>query len=166
MMRSRDFLRGTPLNETDELALPGTDLRQEWERRRGRFHEDVRPARSPFKRAVWVTGGFVSLGLGIIGALLPIMPTTPFVIVAAACFARSSARFYNKVMSHRLFGPLIYEWRERRTIPRRAKALAIALIITTFTLSIVLFVPTDVGKVVMAAVGASVVVWLLRVPSG
>jgi uncharacterized protein len=142
------------------------DLREEWEARRGRFGEDARVSGSPLRRAAWVAAGFLALGVGAVGAFLPILPTTPFVILAAACFARSSARFYNMVLSHGIFGPLVYGWQERRTIPRRAKALAIVLIVVTFSVSIAFFVPVLVGQVLMAAFGLGVIVWLLRVPSG
>ena len=75
-------------------------------------------------RLAYLIAGFVLLALGIIGAFLPLMPTTIFVILAAACFARSSARLESWLLRHRRFGPMIVAWRTERAIPRRAKVLA------------------------------------------
>jgi len=75
-------------------------------------------------RLGYLVAGFLLLALGIIGAFLPLMPTTIFVILAAACFARSSARLESWLLGHKRFGPMIVAWRTERAIPRRAKLLA------------------------------------------
>lgn len=75
-------------------------------------------------RLGYLLAGFLLLALGIIGAFLPLMPTTIFVILAAACFARSSARLESWLLRHKRFGPMIVAWRTERAIPRRAKVLA------------------------------------------
>ncbi len=71
----------------------------------------------------WITGT-VSLFLGIIGIFLPVLPTTPFVLLTAACWARASPRFHNWLKQHPYFGPIITNWETRRAIPRHAKYLA------------------------------------------
>ncbi|WP_019519144.1 YbaN family protein [Faucicola boevrei] len=68
--------------------------------------------------------GFLFLGIGIIGIVLPVLPTTPFVLLATACFAKSSEKFHHWLINHKTFGPLIKNWHERRAIPRYAKYLA------------------------------------------
>lgn len=77
------------------------------------------------KRWGWFALGWVMVALGIVGLVLPIMPTTIFMIFAAACFGHSSPRFEAWLLNHRWFGSAIRRWRERGAIPRRAKILAI-----------------------------------------
>ncbi len=81
-------------------------------------------------RLLWLAAGFALLGLGIIGAFLPLMPTTIFLILAAGAFARSSTRLETWLLDHPRFGPLILAWRTERAIPRRAKvAAAIGMVV-------------------------------------
>lgn len=75
-------------------------------------------------RAMWLGLGFFFVALGFIGALLPLMPTTIFLILAAGCFARSSPRFEAWLLDHRQFGPTLRAWRAEGAIGRRAKAMA------------------------------------------
>lgn len=82
--------------------------------------------KSPIARWGWFILGWVMVGLGIVGALLPVMPTTIFLILAAGCFSHSSPRFEKWLLDHKWFGPSIRRWRERRAIPRKAKIVAIA----------------------------------------
>ena len=75
-------------------------------------------------RFAYLVAGFLLLGLGIIGAFLPLLPTTIFVILAAGCFARSSRRVETWLLANRRFGPIILAWRRERAIPRRGKVMA------------------------------------------
>jgi uncharacterized membrane protein YbaN (DUF454 family) len=87
-------------------------------------------------RAIYLLLGLAFLALGFIGIFLPVLPTTPFLILAAACFARSSPRLEAWLSGHPRFGPLLTDWRARGAIPRRAKWLALAGICLGFTLFI------------------------------
>ena len=78
------------------------------------------------RRHLYLMAGFVSIGLGAIGAFLPLLPTVPFMILAAFCFARSSPRLEAKLLDHRQFGPHIRRWREHGAISRRGKVAALA----------------------------------------
>lgn len=75
-------------------------------------------------RLVWLAAGLVCVTLGVIGALVPLMPTTVFLILAAGCFARSSPRLEAKLLDHPRFGPTLRAWRSDGAIGQRAKAMA------------------------------------------
>ena len=77
-------------------------------------------------RPLWLSLGLLMVVLGFIGALLPLMPTTIFLILAAACFARSSPRLETWLLTHRRFGPTLRAWREDGAIGPRAKMIACA----------------------------------------
>jgi len=77
-------------------------------------------------RPLWLSLGLLMVVLGFIGALLPLMPTTIFLILAAACFARSSPRLETWLLTHRRFGPTLRAWREDGAIGPRAKMMACA----------------------------------------
>ena len=83
------------------------------------------PPESPL-RYVWLVVGWISVGLALAGAALPLLPTTPFLLVAAFAFSRSSDRWYNWLNTHPQFGPLIRDWREHRAIARSVKVASSA----------------------------------------
>ena len=116
-------------------------------------------------RAAYLAAGFAFLGLGILGMALPVLPTTPFVLLAAACFARSSDRFYQWLLAHRTFGPIVREWREHRSIPYRVKLFAIGMMAATLSISIVFFVPKGWPQAALALFGVLLAAWLYSVPS-
>jgi hypothetical protein len=89
---------------------------------------------SAMLRPLYVAAGVVLVGLGIIGAFVPVMPTTIFLILAAACFARSSPRLESWVVNHPRFGPSVVAWREHGAIPRRIKVIAIGMMAVSFAL--------------------------------
>ncbi len=84
------------------------------------------------KQGVIMALGFFFVGLGFAGAVLPVLPTTPFLLVALWCFTRSSDRFHHWLYTHRLFGPTLQLWEEYRVIPPIAKMVAV----TTMTCSV------------------------------
>ncbi len=120
---------------------------------------------SPVVRSLLVAAGFASVALGVAGIVLPVLPTTPFMLLAAACFARSSPRFHRWLLAHRTFGPTVREWERHRAIPWKTKLWAIALMSGTLAASIVFFVKPPWLKALLAAFGVGLAVWLYRVPS-
>ncbi|HMV71195.1 MAG TPA: YbaN family protein [Pseudomonadales bacterium] len=116
-------------------------------------------------RVAFIALGMIALGLGIAGVVLPVLPTTPFVLLAAACFARGSQRFHDWLLAHPLFGPIIIEWNEYGSIPWRTKIVAIVLMSTTLTVSIVFFIEPRWLQAALALLGMLLATWLYRVPS-
>lgn len=94
-----------------------------------------------YLRAGWLVLGFLCVGLGIIGAFVPLMPTTIFIILAAGCFARSSPRLENWLLDHPKFGPTLRAWRAHRAVPRRAKIAACVGMATGYGIFFVLARP-------------------------
>jgi uncharacterized membrane protein YbaN (DUF454 family) len=104
--------------------------------------------------------GFVFVAIGFVGAFLPVLPTTPFLILATTCFARSSPRLENWLLSHPRFGPSLRAWREDGAIPPRAKLLALAGMSLGFLL---FWIGTAPGPTLMASVGALMLAGLVYV---
>lgn len=129
------------------------------------YSAEVQRHDSAALRLILAGGGAVCVGLGVAGLFLPVLPTTPFLLLAAALFARSSCRIYNWLLNHSVLGPIILEWREHRAMPRRAKRVALLLIAVSFALSIVFFVPDWRGQLVMGAAGVVLWLWIWRIPT-
>lgn len=83
--------------------------------------------------------GIVSLALGVLGIFLPLLPTTPFVLLSAWCFARSSERFHRWLIAHSHLGPIIESWERDRTIPRQAKRMIVLLILISISVTAALW---------------------------
>ncbi|MEX0959377.1 MAG: YbaN family protein [Burkholderiales bacterium] len=129
------------------------------------FSHEMRRHDSPFMRALYLCLGTACVALGGIGLLMPVLPTTPFLLVAAACYARASPRFYNTLLNHPSFGPLIVEWRRYRSIPWRVKLIAISLMSATLATSILIFVEYPPLRIALAFLGIMLAIWLYRIPS-
>lgn len=125
----------------------------------------VRKHPSPSIRVALVVAGTGFVAVGLAGIFLPVLPTTPFLLVAAACYARASRRFYNALLNNRLFGPAILEWQQHRSIAWRTKWTAIVLMAVTFAISIVFFVQDARLRVLLALFGLTLAVYLYRIPS-
>jgi len=85
------------------------------------------PTRQTFINLLLKALGFMFVGLGLAGVFLPLLPTTPFLLLAAGCFARSSPAFHDWLLTHRLLGPYIRDWDRDRSIPLAAKVTAVAM---------------------------------------
>ena len=95
-------------------------------------------------RIIWVLSGLSALFLGLVGIILPLLPTVPFLLLAAFCFARSSKHLHHWLIYHPKLGPPIQEWNEKGSIRRSAKIWASVSILVAFTISIIFEVKINV----------------------
>lgn len=108
--------------------------------------------------------GHGSLALGFIGIFVPLLPTTPFVLLAAVCYSRGSERFHIWIHEHPRFGPMIHSWREHRAIGPRAKVAATITLLVSITFSVIrLDLPWNALALV---VGVTMLTFILTRPSG
>lgn len=121
------------------------------------------PLRPLWQRAMWTAAGLLAIALGIAGIFLPLLPTTPFILLAAACFARGSERFHRHLLAHRIAGPIVREWEEHRSMPPGVKAWAFALMFVSFGVSLLL-VPSAWHRLMLLAIAAVLAFFLWRVP--
>ncbi len=106
-------------------------------------------------RFFWLVGGFLSLAAGIVGIVLPLLPTTPFLLLAAFCFARGSQRLHDWLVHHPRLGPPIRDWQRHGAISRRAKWMAMVAIVAVLMASFLFGVATHtivIQLVVLSAV--------------
>ena len=122
-------------------------------------HDGGRPPRDRlprWKRYLLTAAGVVSLGLGALGVVLPLLPTTPFLLLAAACFFRSSDRLYDWLMRHRWFGPYIRNYREHRAIALGAKVGTLTLLWVTLAFTGLVVMESWWVRLMLLAVGVGV----------
>lgn len=108
--------------------------------------------------------GLLCLALGFLGAVLPLLPTVPFLLLATFCFARSSPAWHRWLVTHPTFGPHIVLWNEKGAIPIKAKYLATGMMLAVLVLSIAMDVTTTI-VVVQALVLALVALFIWSRPS-
>ena len=114
---------------------------------------NVKEAKNPLLRFLWVGLGCLFVGLGAIGAVVPGMPTTVFLVLAAACFIRSSQKLYDWLISNKTFGPYLKDYREGKGIPRRAKVLALSMIVIFVSFAVFYAIETTQIKVLVGLIG-------------
>lgn len=114
-------------------------------------------------RLIWLVIGFISLGLGFAGILLPLLPTTPFVLLAAYAFARSSPSLHDWLLSHPRFGLLIFNWNRYGAIPRGAKYWATVVVAATWGLSFVFGVKSLI-LIIQSVILSAVLIFLWTRP--
>jgi uncharacterized protein len=111
-------------------------------------------------KILWGVGGFFSLGLGIIGIFLPLLPTVPFLILAAFCFAQSSHRMHRWLIDHPVLGPPIRNWQRNGAITRRTKWLASLSMLTVFAVSLAFGLRSSILIVqALTLSGAALFIW-------
>ena len=109
--------------------------------------------------------GTLCVALGVVGIVLPILPTTPFLLLAAACYARSSQRFYHWLMANRWCGAYIRNYREGRGIPLQQKILTLVLLWATISATAVFSASLWWVRLLLLAIATGVTLHLLRIPT-
>ena len=125
----------------------------------------ARPHRSRAVRWLLWAAGSLALGLGLLGVVLPGLPTTPFVLLAAACYAKASPRLHAWLLNHRLLGPMLRDWEQHRSLTRRTKTVAVVSRTLMVSLSIWSFRGRLIAQLMLVLLGAIGAWVVLRIPT-
>lgn len=120
--------------------------------------------KTPLIRYLLAFVGLISTALGVVGIFIPVLPTVPLLLLAAACFARSSERFHGWLLGHTYLGPMIRDYIDGQGVPLRSKIIAISMIWISIGVSVLLLIPLFWVKVFLIAIGLCVTIYLLRLP--
>jgi uncharacterized membrane protein YbaN (DUF454 family) len=117
------------------------------------------------KRALFVILGTIFLIIGGIGIIIPVLPTTPFLLLAAACYIRGSKRIHHWMINNRIFGEFIRNYMERRGLKTRQKAFTITFLWLTITLSIYYIIEDFLLRILLVLIALAVSVHILMLPT-
>ena len=117
------------------------------------------------KRMFFIFLGTIFLGLGSIGIILPILPTTPFLLLAAACYIRGSQRIYHRLISNRIFGEFISNYMKGKGIKWQQKGIAIFSMWVMITITIIFFLDTDLLRILLLVIAGAVSIHILNLPT-
>lgn len=117
---------------------------------------------SPLKKWLLIFAGLVSVGLGLIGIVVPLLPTTPFLLLSAVCFARSSERLYQWLINHRWFGSYIRNYRDHRAVSRQVKISTLILLWATITYAVIRVADLWTVRLLLLLVALGVTVHILK----
>ena len=121
--------------------------------------------KSNFLRWILICCGWLSIAGGVIGIFLPLVPTVPFLLLAAACFTRSSERFHTWLVEHNYLGPLVGDYLNGSGIPLRARRMAIGMVWVSFPATTFLFVQVFWLKITLMSIAAGITLYLLSLPA-
>jgi hypothetical protein len=114
-------------------------------------------------RVLLISAGTLFVGLGVLGIFLPLLPTTPFLLLAAACYAKSSKRFYHWLLNNKWFGKYIKNYREKRGIPSRVKISTISILWITIALSAYFASESFLIRAILVLIAIGVTVHILSI---
>lgn len=118
-----------------------------------------------YKQMGLIAGGSACVALGVVGMFLPLLPTTPFLLLAAVCYARSSPRLHHWLLANRWFGAYIRNYREGRGMTRGHKTAVLLLLWLTIGSSAIFAIPLWWVRTLLVGVGVGVTLHLLRIPT-
>lgn len=116
-------------------------------------------------RYLLVGVGFAAVALGMLGVVLPLLPTTPFLLLAAACFARSSERFHDWLLNMPVFGQYIRDYKAGKGVPVRVKVTALTVLWVTILTSVIWMIPVLFAKVLLIVIASVVTTHIVRLPN-
>ncbi len=127
-------------------------------------HSQIDKSSSDLVSLLWIGLGTFFVVLGTIGIFLPLLPTTPFLLLAATCYARGSKRFYKWLLNNRWFGNYIKSYREKKRIPVKIKILSISFLWITIGYSTLFVVGIPLVRVILilTAMGVTIHILLIR----
>ena len=117
--------------------------------------------KSPLRKGLLISVGILSVGLAVAGIFLPLLPTTPFLLLAAACFIQSSDRLYRWLITHKWFGPYIKNYREHKAITRRAKVVTILTLWGVLGYTAIGVVTVLTARILLLLIGVGVTLHVL-----
>ena len=121
--------------------------------------------RQPVVKAIVLAVGWISVALGFLGIFLPVLPTTPFLLLAAACFIRTSPRFYHWLISHPHMGKYVIYYLDGKGIPFKAKVYTLTLMWITLITTAFILVPKTTLQIILPITGTAVSIYILRLPN-
>jgi len=114
------------------------------------------------KKSILIIVGSLSLVLGVLGILLPLLPTTPLLLLAAACYIRSSKRLYDWLITNKYFGPYILNYRQGKGIPLKAKVIGVILLWLSMLYTIIYVIPLIFVKILLFLIGSYFTWFILK----
>lgn len=124
--------------------------------------------RSGISRLLWLALGFLFAAIGTVGIVIPGLPTTPLMILAAACFAKSSQRFYDWVINNRMFGQHVKNYREGNGIPKKSKPMILGTMWIFIAFAVLIGIPDsapDISRYATIVLGIIGTIFILRIPN-
>ena len=113
-------------------------------------------------KILFLTAGHLFFGLGITGVLFPVLPTTPFLLLSAACFMKSSEKLYSRLMNHAVFGPHLQAYFTHKAISRKAKIISITALWAGISITVIFFINPTWLRMLLAGVASGVTVFLAK----
>lgn len=121
--------------------------------------------KNPLLKSIVLAVGWLSVVLGFVGIFLPLLPTTPFLLLAAACFLRTSPRFYAWLIGHPRLGPYVVHYLNGKGIPLRAKVYTLLIMWSTMLFSAFVLLDISAVKISLPIIGALVSIYIMRLPT-
>ena len=124
--------------------------------------------RSAFSKLIWFIIGFIVMCVGLVGIVVPGLPTTPLMILAAACFAKSSQKFYDWIINNKLFGHHVKNYREGKGIPKKSKPIILGTMWVFVLFAVLIAIPDsapDVSKIATLVLAGIGTIFILRIPN-